>query len=94
MIFRLLVCMLFFNSMMAQEKSFVWVFLNTNPNRPELPKAEVDSLQAGHMANIGRLAKEGKLLIAGPFYGGGGIFGFRSTTIDTVNEWLSTDPAI
>lgn len=78
----------------AQSNDFVWVFLNTNPNRPTIPKAEAESLQAGHMANIGRLAKEGKLLVAGPFYGGGGIFVFRPTTVDSVKLWVSTDPAV
>lgn len=79
---------------MGQTQDFVWVFLNSNPNRPEIPKAEAESLQAGHMANIGRLAKEGKLLAAGPFYGGGGIFVFRRTSIDSARLWVSTDPAI
>ena len=78
----------------AQEHDFVWVFLNTNPNRPTIPKAEAESLQAGHMANIGRLAKEGKLLVAGPFYTGGGIFVFRPTSIDSLKLWVSTDPAV
>lgn len=78
----------------AQSSDFVWVFLNTNPNRPTIPKAEAESLQAGHMANIGRLAKEGRLLVAGPFYTGGGIFVFRPTTVDSVKLWVSTDPAV
>jgi uncharacterized protein YciI len=78
----------------AQSNDFVWVFLNTNPNRPTIPKAEAESLQAGHMANIGRLAKEGELLVAGPFYTGGGIFVFRPTTVDSVKLWVSTDPAV
>ncbi|MCU0453874.1 MAG: YciI family protein [Bacteroidetes bacterium] len=78
----------------AQPRDFVWVFLNTDPNRPTIPKAEAESLQAGHMANIGRLAKEGKLLVAGPFHGGGGIFVFRPTGIDSVKQWVSTDPAV
>lgn len=48
----------------------------------------------GHMANIERLAKEGKLISAGPFDGGGGIFIFNSKSIDQVNEWLKTDPGV
>ncbi len=64
---------------LAQSDQFIRVFLNTNPNRPMIPKAEAERLQAGHMANIGRLAKEGKLLVAGPFYTERGIFAFRPT---------------
>ncbi len=81
-------------SAVAQSKDFIWVFLNTNPDRPDIPKAEAESLQAGHMANMGRLAKEGKLLAAGPFYTGGGIFVFRPTVMDSVKLWTATDPAI
>ena len=78
----------------AQKSDFVWVFLNTNPNRSEIPKPEAESRQADHLANIGRLAKEGKLLAAGPFSTGGGIFVFQRTSIDTVKAWVATDPAV
>ena len=78
----------------ANAQPFLFVFLNTNQNKPELPKEQVDSLMAGHMANIGRLAKEGKLLIAGPFYDGGGIFFLATASKDTAWEWLRTDPAV
>jgi uncharacterized protein YciI len=78
----------------ADAQPFLFVFLNPNPNKPELPKEQVDSLMAGHMANIGRLAKEGKLLIAGPFYDGGGIFVMATASKDTAWEWLRTDPAV
>ena len=73
---------------------FLFVFLNTNPNKPELPKEQVDSLMAGHLANIERLAKEGKILAAGPFYGGGGIFVMATASRDTAWEWLKTDPGV
>jgi len=79
---------------LAGNGPFMMVFLVHDPNRPELPKATVDSLQAAHMENIHRLAKEGKLLIAGPFDGGGGIFVLSTGSKDTANMWLSTDPAI
>jgi uncharacterized protein YciI len=46
------------------------------------------------MANITRLAKEGKLIAAGPFEGGGGLFIFKSNSKDEVKEWLSTDPGV
>jgi len=49
---------------------------------------------AGHLANIERLAVEGKLIAAGPFEGGGGIFIFRSSSQDSVRSWLDTDPGV
>lgn len=72
---------------------YTFVFLNTNPDRAELPKAQVDSLQAGHIANIERLVKARKMIAAGPFYGGGGIFLF-DTNLEDTKAVLDTDPAI
>lgn len=78
----------------AQSPQYTFVFLNSRTDKAELPKEELDKLMHGHMANITRLAKEGKLLVAGPFEGGGGIFIFNSASLDTVRQWLSTDPGI
>ena len=46
------------------------------------------------MANITKLAKEGKLIAAGPFDGGGGIFILKSGSIEEAKGWLSADPGI
>lgn len=78
----------------AQEANYTFVFLNSRKDKPELPREELDKLMTGHLANIQRLAQEGKLLVAGPFDGGGGIFIFDSPSSDTVRQWLSTDPGI
>lgn len=78
----------------AVGQDFVFVFLNKKQQQQEMPAAELDKLMEGHLANINRLAKEGKLWAAGPFDGGGGIFIFKSGSINQVNEWLSTDPGI
>jgi len=77
----------------SQTKSYIFIFLNPNPNHHELTKADEDTLQARHIRNIRLLADEGKLLAAGPFEGGGGIFVFNTTVSDSVDEWLRTDPA-
>jgi uncharacterized protein YciI len=76
------------------QSSFTFVFLHKKTDAVPLPKDEVDKLMKGHMDNMGRLAKEGKLLAAGPFEGGGGIFIFKSTSIDEVKELLTTDPGV
>lgn len=78
----------------AQEKQYTFVFLHSRKDKPELPKEELDKLMEGHLANINRLAAEGKLVAAGPFDGGGGIFILNTTSIDEANTWLSTDPGI
>ncbi|MFM7429913.1 MAG: YciI family protein [Flammeovirgaceae bacterium] len=72
----------------------IFVFLNKRTDQAELPKEQVDKLMEGHMANIYRLAKEGKLVAAGPFDGGGGIFIFNSTSVEEVKSWLATDPGV
>jgi len=89
--------LLFSVSLSAQndpmEGRYTFVFLNTNEQRAELPQAEVDSLQAGHMANINRLVQERKMIAAGPFMGGGGIFLF-DTNLQETQAVLDSDPAI
>lgn len=76
------------------QNSYTFVFLNNKPDKKELPKEEVDKIMQGHMDNITRLAKEGKLLVAGPFEGGGGIFILNTTSVAEAKEWLSTDPGV
>ena len=76
----------------AQDYSFV--FLNKKSDKKELPDEEVKKIMDGHMANIERLAKEKKLLAAGPFDGGGGVFIFSTKSVDEAKEWLSTDPGV
>lgn len=78
----------------AQNKSYTFVFLNNKPDKEVLSKEKSDSIMQGHMDNIGRLAKEGKLLAAGPFEGGGGVFILNTTSVDEANQWLATDPGV
>ena len=79
---------------MAQTFDRVFVFLNKNPNKEVIGKEAEDSLINLHMANMGVLASEGKLINAGPFEGGGGIFVMNSASVDTVAKWTQSDPAI
>lgn len=88
----LVLCNLY--ALSAQPTSYVFVFLHTRADKAALPKEEVDKIMTGHMANINKMAKEGKLLAAGPFEGGGGIYIFNSTSKENVNEWIKTDPGI
>jgi uncharacterized protein YciI len=78
----------------AQDRGYSIVFLNKKDNADQLEKNKLDSLMKGHMANMARLSKEGKLLAAGPFHGGGGLFIMNSIEKATIEEWISTDPGI
>lgn len=75
-------------------QAFTFVFLNSKLDKKELPKEEIEKIMKGHMDNINRLAKEGKLIVAGPFEGGGGIFILNTTSIDEAKQWLNTDPGV
>jgi len=78
----------------VQGQNFYFVFLNTNHEREELPASQVDSIQDAHINNIKRLATMKKLIVAGPFNGGGGIFIFNVSDENEVQNLLKTDPAI
>jgi len=80
--------------LMCLGQEFTFVFLNSKKDKQELPQEEVKKIMEGHMANINRLAKEKKLAVAGPFDGGGGIFIFNTSSVDTAAKWLSTDPGV
>ena len=80
--------------LLSQPKSFSFVFLNKKTDAVQLSKEESEKIMGGHMANINRLAKEGKLISAGPFEGGGGIFILNTTSVDEAKRWLDTDPGV
>ncbi len=79
-------------------KQYYFVMLTKGERRNEITDtAIINKLQAGHLANIGKLAKDGKILVAGPFGDDGnwrGIFIFDCETKEEVEKLLNTDPAI
>lgn len=78
-------------------KQYVMVILTTGKAEVK-EKAVRDSLFAGHMSNIGRLAKEGKMLVAGPLGKNDlsyrGIFVFNTSSIEDTKAMVATDPAV
>ena len=77
-------------------KQYFFVMLTRGPNRGQ-DSVTAMKLQEGHMANISRMAKEGKLAIAGPFGDNGdwrGIFIFDMKNIEDVKKEVEQDPAI
>lgn len=77
-------------------RSYTFVLLKTGPKKMPAGPAR-DAMFAGHMANIQRLADEGKLLLAGPFDGVDGwrgMFIFASSSLDEVKAMVATDPVI
>lgn len=79
-------------------KSYFFVILKTGTNKTE-DKNLISERFRGHMNNIGRLVKEGKLIVAGPFEKNDknyrGLFILNNIkTIDKAKDMLQTDPAI
>jgi len=77
-------------------RSYVMAFLKAGPNRSQ-DSAEAVALQRAHLANIQRLADEGKLVLAGPFLDSGptrGIYVFDVATVEEARELTMTDPAV
>jgi uncharacterized protein YciI len=81
-------------SLTCSAQDYTFIFLNNKPDKKELHADTVKKVMDGHMANMGRLAKEKRLLAAGPFEGGGGLFILNTTSLDSAAKWLSTDPGI
>jgi len=76
---------------------YVMAILEKGPKWTKESTPEVKELLGGHMDNMRRMAKEGKLILAGPLADAGdaaGIFVFDTDKIETAREWCDTDPAI
>jgi uncharacterized protein len=77
-------------------KNYVLVMLKTGSNTTT-GKAYTDSCFAGHMSNMNRLVKEGKLIVAGPLGKNErsyrGIF-ILDVPFEEATSVLQTDPAI
>lgn len=77
-------------------KTYVLVLLKKGPNRSQ-DSVTRSQLQSAHMANINRLAEEGKLLMAGPMVEDEtirGIYLFDVRTVEEAKKLTETDPAI
>lgn len=77
-------------------RRYVMALLKAGPNRDQDEETAAE-LQNAHMANIQRLAEEGKLVLAGPFLDSGelrGIYVFDVQTIEEATALTETDPAV
>jgi uncharacterized protein YciI len=77
-------------------RNYVIAFLRTGPTKIE-DKSEVAKLFAGHLANINKLAAEGKMAVAGPFRKDPdfrGMFILAVETIEEAKKLVETDPAV
>jgi uncharacterized protein YciI len=79
-------------------KTYVLCILETGPKDAEIKGTERQEVFAGHFANIGRLANEGKLVVAGPFgkndRGYRGLYIFNVATVEEAQKLVALDPAV
>lgn len=84
----------------AGPETYVLVYLKSGPSVKEKSKEERTSIQAAHLANIQKLAREKKLVVAGPFgavvhdKARRGIFILDVRTEAEARELTNTDPAV
>lgn len=78
-------------------KQYVLAILKTGTNTTT-DKEKLNTYFRGHMENIGKLAREGKLIVAGPLGKNEknyrGIFILDAKTVEEAHELVKTDPAI
>ncbi|MDX1406952.1 MAG: YciI family protein [Saprospiraceae bacterium] len=78
-------------------RKYVMAFLRRGPNSGTFDSARAAQLQMAHLENIGRMAEEGTLVLAGPFFGDGDLRGIYVFAVDNIAEaeaLTNTDPAI
>lgn len=78
-------------------RKYVMAFLLRGDKVSEYTAEQRSEIQAGHMANIGKMAELGKLIVAGPFFGNDelrGIYIFDVQTLEEAKTLTETDPAI
>ena len=77
-------------------KQYVMAFLKTGPNRDQ-DSATAAQIQNAHLENIGRMAENGDLLLAGPFLDNSdiqGIYIFNVSSLEEAKKLSESDPAI
>ncbi|MFZ4930833.1 YciI family protein [Chryseobacterium sp. Mn2064] len=79
-------------------KAYTIVMLTTGATKIE-DKTKMNSLMKGHLDNIGKLADEGKIIVAGPFLEKNkenyrGMFIFNTKSKEEAEQWVKTDPAV
>ena len=79
-------------------RNYVLCILKTGPKDAEIKGDQRKEIFAGHFANIGRLADEGKLVVAGPFGKNDknfrGLYIFNVATIEEAEKLVQLDPAV
>lgn len=77
-------------------RSYVFCVLKTGKVKIEDPEKN-KKIFAGHFSNMKQLAKDGRLVLAGPFVDAApkrGLYIFNVTTVEEAEKLVKTDPAV
>lgn len=82
---------------MPEMSAYQFGLLRRGPSWSAVRTPATDSIQAGHLANIGRMAEQGILVAAGPLVDGGdlrGVLVFRADSVERLRAEVARDPAV
>ena len=74
--------------------TYFFVELVPNPERDSISPSESQKILNHHLKNIKEMAQQGKLLLAGPFADGGGLFILDAKSKKEAESWVMEDPAV
>jgi len=83
-----------------QSATYYFGLIKTGNQANSFTEEELQEIQKAHLANIVRLAEEGKLILAGPFWRENsdniyrGIFIYTVATLEEAETLVQTDPAV
>lgn len=77
--------------------TYCFGFLNTHPERAAIANEQAQEIQKQHMAYLGQMAAEGRLVTAGPLATPGGARGllvYRCASVEEAAGFAGADPAV
>lgn len=94
-----LLLLAFFNYSFSQEMDYdktikQYIIAEFSPLENNVDNAKRGKIQQEHMAYIKSLAKNGNLVMAGPYPTGGGLFFLNASDEAQAKEWIENDPTI
>lgn len=77
---------------------FYLVLLKAGPKKDDIPQDKLMEIQHAHLGHIQHLAKQGKLIIAGPFMDAPdelrGLFVLQADSLEEAQALTDADPAV
>lgn len=78
-------------------KKYYFCMLERGESTDSLDSESISRIQAGHLAHLAQLGKDGKICLAGPFENGDdwrGIVVYKVPSLDEAMKLASADPAV